>query len=196
MALLDKINEIDSKQRLIILGLVLILLAAGFWYGVWKPKHETIVTLEDQLTKNKSRLGQLQMVAKEIERFKQEAKGLELTLAVLKTKLPQSKEIPTLLRDISQAGIEGGLQFDMFRPAGEEKKEFYAEVPVEISIRGPYHNIGMFLDKVAHLPRIVSVSNLILSQPKEEGQFIFVSGNGRIVTYRYIEKTEKEAPKK
>jgi type IV pilus assembly protein PilO len=193
MALLDKINEIDSKQRLIILGLILGLMVAGFWYGVWQPKRTAIATLERQVTDKKSALGQLQMVAKEIERFKQETKGLELKLDELKTKLPQSKEIPTLLRDISQAGIEGGLQFDMFRPGGEEKKEFYAEVPVEISIRGPYHNIGMFLDKVAHLPRIVSVSNLALTNPKEENQFIFVSGNGRIVTYRYI---EKEAPKK
>ena len=83
--------------------------------------------------------------------------------------LPKESEIPKLLTDISALGRNAGLDFLTFKPLADIPKDFYAEIPVTINVRGPYHNMGYFFDQVSKLARIVSVSNVKMSSPKKEG---------------------------
>ncbi len=102
-----------------------------------------------------------------MKRFQDEAAKLREELKVAITQLPTSKEIPSLLSNISQLGKDSGLEFLLFKPVGEINKDFYAEIPVEIRVKGAYNNVAIFFDKVGKLPRIVNISEVSMDNAKE-----------------------------
>jgi type IV pilus assembly protein PilO len=116
-----------------------------------------------------------------------------LEMAVL---LPKEKEIPKLLKDISALGQNVGLDFLTFKPLADIPKDFYAEIPVTINVRGPYHNMGSFFDQVSKLERIVSVSNVKMSSPKKEGGEMLLNSDCKLVTYRFTNVELPKPPKK
>jgi len=110
--------------------------------------------------------------------------------------LPKEKEIPKLLKDISALGRNAGLDFLTFKPLADIPKDFYAEIPVTINVRGPYHNMGYFFDQVSKLERIVSVTNVKMSSPKKEGGEMLLNSDCQLVTYRFTNVELPKPPKK
>ena len=93
--------------------------------------------------------------------YVQQLAEVEQSFGALVKQLPNRSEIDALLTDINQAGLGRGLQFDLFRPAPQERMaDFYAELPINIKITGNYHDIGAFASDVAALPRIVTLNNV------------------------------------
>jgi type IV pilus assembly protein PilO len=129
--------------------------------------------------------------------------NLELTNAL--TQLPNEKEIPEILRNISSLGKESKLNFTLFRPKPEEPQQFYARVPIELVFLGNYHNAGIFFDRVSKLPRIINVVNfnMIRAKDTEKGkgeEELLVRTSCLVNTYRFLEKapqpTKREGTKK
>jgi type IV pilus assembly protein PilO len=115
------------------------------------------------------------------------------------TQLPNEKEIPEILRTITNLGKESNLEFTLFRPKAEEPKQFYANVPIELIVSGSYHNTGIFFDKVGKLPRIINVVDFNMSRTKEvKGRAeseVLVRTSCLVHTYRSIEKKIEEKKK-
>lgn len=119
-------------------------------------------------------------------------KDAEENFKVVRKALPEKKEIPDLLTSISQSGHDAGLDFLLFEPKNEEMKDFYTEIPVSIIVSGNYHNLGLFLSKVASLPRVVNVRDLSL-KPVQGGAGLNTSCTA--VTYRFVEMQPEAQPK-
>jgi type IV pilus assembly protein PilO len=95
------------------------------------------------------------------------------------------------LTNISEQGTSSGLEFTSFVPKGERREQFYSIIPVGISVKGSYHKIGSFLDKISKLNRIVSVNNIQLSKGgRSEGQML-LSASLELVTYRFLSAAEQ-----
>jgi type IV pilus assembly protein PilO len=188
MAILEKVDELNNKQRLLILGIVIALVTVGFYYYIYVPGTKNIAAQEGRLAGLQRDLSSLQTIAAKLPEFKATIQQLETQLVEIRKKLPQDREIPGLLESISKAGTESGLQFELFRPRGEVRHEIYSDVPVDITVKGPFQNIIMFLDKIAHLPRIVNVTTFSFTAPHDESGYVFVTGTGMATTYRYNEK--------
>ena len=189
----QKYIPLEKKYKIMLGALLLIAPVALFYFLYFQPKSEEIIGLE--ATRDK--------LVKEIQNLREKKRRLPILLAQVQKiedeleeaakMLPKSKEIPKLLTDISALGRNAGLDFVSFTPKGEVQRDFYNEVPVAISITGPYHSIGGFLDQVSKLDRIVSVTNISAGSPKKSdlGEWI-VSASGQLVTYRF---TNKPLPK-
>ena len=93
-------------------------------------------------------------------------------------------------------GKGAGLDFVSFIPGAETPKDFYAEIPVNITIKGPYHNMGFFLDQVSKLERIVTVNNIKMGSPHKEGAEMMLNSTCRLVTYRYTNVQQQPDKKK
>ena len=104
--------------------------------------------------------------------------------------LPNSREIPNLLETISNLGAVNGLEVLFIKPNPDVDKGFYAEVPIQVKVKGGYHEMGMFLDAISKLPRIINVGNVTLGNPKEDERSgaIVLDINALATTYRYVEK--------
>ena len=113
-------------------------------------------------------------------------------VATLERQLPSKAEMDALLSDINQAGLGRGLQFELFRPGQVIVKDYYAELPINISVTGSYHDVGAFTSDIANLPRIVTLNNLNLSVGKEGGLQLDAVAK----TFRYLDAEEVIAQRK
>jgi type IV pilus assembly protein PilO len=101
--------------------------------------------------------------------------------------LPNKTEVAELLVDISQTGLASGLEFELFKPQAEVPKEFYAELPISIRVKGSYHEFGNFVSGVAALPRIVTVHDVNI-EPDKDGELTM---DILAKTYRYMDEDEQ-----
>ncbi|MDR0249789.1 MAG: type 4a pilus biogenesis protein PilO [Burkholderiales bacterium] len=111
---------------------------------------------------------------------------IQREFGALVKKLPGRSEIDALLVDVNQAGIARGLQFDLFRPAQQERKSgFYAEIPINIKLTGDYHGMGGFVSDVAALPRVVTVGDIAIAHNKG-----VLTMEAVAKTFRYLDEKE------
>jgi type IV pilus assembly protein PilO len=191
----EKIVNLPMKQKLAALALLLTAVAAGFFFGIEKPKLDELKNLQGKLAKIRSEVAETKKLANNLPKFKAEFEGLKKDLDNALTELPNSKEIPSLLTSITSAGKSAGLDFLVFRPKAETPKEFYAEVPVDIVVSGPFLGIANFFVAVSNLPRIVNISNVAFGDIRNDRGRNLVKVNCQATTFRFLDKQEIKDPK-
>ncbi|MDF1615726.1 type 4a pilus biogenesis protein PilO [Desulfurivibrio dismutans] len=189
-----KTGMLTGLHKLLILVGVCALPVAIFTFLVFIPKAGEMDQARDRIQNLESEIARLARVARELDRHREETREVELRLEELSLLLPEEKEIPLLLTSISNLGTNSGLDFMLFRPQSEVRQEFYAEIPVSISVRGPYHNVGAFLDRISKLPRIVTVQDLNMTSPTRTGNRMYLTTNITLLTYRFIEPETAPPP--
>lgn len=122
--------------------------------------------------------------------YKAQMEEIERTFGSLLRQLPNTTEVPDLLVDITQAGLGRGLEFVLFRPEAEQKRDFYAELPISLQVAGTYHEFASFISDVAALPRIVTFGDINITSGKDAR--LSMSATAR--TYRYLEPGETTQP--
>lgn len=188
----SKFIPLAPKIKLGIAAVVALLPLVVFFFAFYQPKNDTINSLASQKSTLEKELSDVKAKAADLAKFQKELEEAKLVFEATSILLPKDKEIPKLLKDISSLGRSAGLDFLTFKPLADIPKDFYAEIPVTINVRGPYHNMGYFFDQVSKLERIVSVTNVKMSSPKREGAEMFLTSDCTLVTYRF---TNVELPK-
>jgi type IV pilus assembly protein PilO len=193
-AVLEKIEKLALWQRVAILaGLLVVLFGAATWL-LYLPKYDQITALDQKLLGLEKKLSTAKINAAELEKFQAKMQEAEAQFKIAMRALPEKEEIPSLLTNVSKSGQDVGLEFLLFEPKPENKKEFYAEIPVAMTIRGDYHNLAIFFDKVARLSRIVNINNITINRGKEGRD---LNTSCMAVTYKFVEPPpEKPAPPK
>ena len=183
----ESLIKLPAKHKAYILLGILAFIAGLYWYLIYKPKTAELAELNVRLEKLQAELNESMAIAADLPRFKAEVSRLNDELKKALLELPDKKEIPSLLTNISRLGIESGLEFIRFKPMNEVPSGFYAKVPVEISLKGTYHEVATFFDKVSKLSRIVNITNINMSGAKEEGGKVILTTPCLATTYRFIE---------
>jgi type IV pilus assembly protein PilO len=189
--IVDRVEKLSKVYRILISAgsfLVFIGVAVFFFY---MPKYEAIGKLEKELTKLDKELKTAKKNAKNLKKFQQKMKDAEEQFKIVMKSLPEKEEIPSLLTSISDSGKDSGLEFLLFQPKGEVKKEFYAEIPVVMKVNGNFHNTAIFFDRVARLSRVVNIRDVSMKPVKGNAN---LATSCTAVTYKFIEN--KPAPKK
>lgn len=168
-----------------ILFVCVVILAAGFWFLIQGEldQYGDARKKEDDLREtflNKKGL------AINLPAYKQQMEEMEQTFGSLLRQLPNTTEVPDLLVDITQAGLGRGLEFNLFRPEKEQPKDFYAEMPISVEVRGGYHELAQFVSDVAALPRIVTFGDITISNAGGKDNKLTMSAKAK--TYRYLEE--------
>jgi type IV pilus assembly protein PilO len=133
-----------------------------------------------------------QAKAANLDAYEQQLAEMEESFGAMVRQLPDRTEVAGLLVDVSQTGLAAGLEFELFQPAGEESKDFYAELPIRMRVNGRYHEFGRFISGLAALPRIVTVHDVKISAPSrrigDAGGDVRLSMEATVKTYRYLEE--------
>jgi type IV pilus assembly protein PilO len=188
--LLSKIEELTKPQRIGIFVAVLVLIFGLSIYLLFWPKHEQISGLKTQLAGVQSELETAKKNAAQLNDWRNKRSQKEAEYKQVSRALPEKEEIPSLLAGISQAGKEAGLEFLLFQPKPEVPKDFYAEIPVDINVSGSYHQVAIFFDKVANLPRIVNIRDAKMA-PQSQKESNALTTSCQAVTYKFIESAPK-----
>lgn len=197
----EKILKLPTKQKILLLVLVVVIETAALVWFVYLPKHKELAGLKAQLSKLQSEIDEKTRIANNLPRLQKEYDQLNIELAQALTELPNSKEIPSLLTSITTVGKNAGLDFLVFKPKGEVPKDFYAEVPVDITVSGSYFSVANFFAAVANLPRIVNISSVAFSDIKPVNNRMMTKVTCLATTFRFLDKKEIKddktpAPKK
>jgi type IV pilus assembly protein PilO len=128
-----------------------------------------------------------------LEVYKQQLKDIERSFGALLRQLPGKTEVPNLLVDISQTGLAAGLEEKLFQPAPEQKKDFYAELPIKIRLSGSYHEFGEFVSGIAALPRIVTLHDIEIKPVDAKSSYDTLMLDLTAKTYRYLDEEELAA---
>lgn len=178
----------------ILVGVFLVIAALG-WYFVWQDQLNTLGAAEAKEQKLKEEYLDKKRLAVNLDLYRQQLEEIDKSFGALLKQLPNRNEVESLLVEVNQAGLGRGLQFELFKPAAEVVKDFYAELPITVKINGTYHDLGAFAADVAKLPRIVTLNNINISLPaggKDGG----AQNSGRLVmdmqvkTFRYLDEEE------
>jgi type IV pilus assembly protein PilO len=190
----DKIGKLSKLYRILLCLGVFVLLVGPFVYFSFLPKLSQIDSLGKQSSILEKNLITAQEKANQLKSYEQKLENAKLEFKIVTKKLPEKKEIPSLLSSISQSGRDAGLDFVLFQPLPERDKDFYAEIPVSITVKGNYHNVVLFFDKVARLSRIVNIDDIKMTAPTGRDE---LTTSCTAVTYRFIETpTKKETTSK
>ena len=177
--------------------LALLMLAFVWWYWV-TDKRDELARLDAQETSLRAEFETKQGRASNLEPLKQQLAQMEQQLQQMLRQLPSKTEMPDLIVDISQTALATGIQNELFQPAVETKKEFYAEKPIALRMVGTYHQFGAFVSGVASLPRVVILTmHDIALKPANGSSAIRPNAAlelaGTVKTYRYLDEEETKA---
>ncbi len=163
---IDKFNQVPMAQKVLLLIILLVGMAAGFWFSVYTP-------IQDDIQSSKNKLSQLEQEKKRLERLKENqarmrAKIAELQqeLLIAREKLPETAEIPSLLQRIHNQAKTAGLEIQSFQRLESKPQQYYLEIPVNMELVGTFDELANFFQYVGRMTRIVNVKNLSMKRAK------------------------------
>ena len=184
----EKLLKLPLYQRLIALAVLALLVMSVFVWFVLLPEYDKLEGMDQDIVRLEADYLQKKQIADNLPKFKEEFAKMEQLLQEALTQLPNKKEIPTLLTNLSTLAKDSGLEVATFTPRGEVNKGFYAEVPASLDLVGTYHQIAKFAEAVGKLSRIVNLSNLNLSAPSVAGNMATLRIKCKVTTFRFVEQ--------
>ena len=189
------LNQILSRPRQqkfgILAGLVIFLLIIGYFY-IYLPGDDKITKLAEEITGVRGDRDRKKALAANLPKLQKELQEWDAKLRAAVAQLPDRKEIPDLLSSLSTKAREAGLEILLFRPRAENFQEFYAEIPVDIVVRGGFFNAVTFFDEVGKLNRLVNIDNIDLKNPKVGGDQVALEISTLTTTYRFLDEAERK----
>ena len=195
--LFDRIMDMPVRQRVLLLVGSVFLLFFLYGYMLYLPRNAEITEKEEDLVALEQDRDRKQALVSNLPQLRQEVADLNAALKEAVAQLPDTKEIPDLLSGISAVARESGLEIQQFRQKAETFQDFYAEVPVEILVKGTYWQVEQFFKKVADLTRIVNVGDIGIKAPTLiENDPVKLQTSCAATTFRFLDEEERERIKK
>ena len=188
---MDRFFELPLSRRILAYGVVFLLLAVLYWYFFYQP---VVAQIEEKLNRQselEAEQTKLKSTLKDRKKLSEDIAEIEARFKEATTQLPEEKEIPELLRQVSNLGRDSGLEITLFRQQAETLQDLHAEVPVEMAVRGGYHQIALFFEKVRHLDRIVNISDIGIKNPQMVDGRLQVDASFFATTYRFLTEEER-----
>ncbi|MGE5153281.1 MAG: type 4a pilus biogenesis protein PilO [Bdellovibrio bacteriovorus] len=195
---LSKLNELDlnniGEWPTPIKAVVILIACIGLAVAIYYLDTESQLLRLDQERRAELDLRQTfetkQRKAANLEAYRQQLEEMKESFGAMLRQLPDKTEVAALLVDVSQTGLAAGLEFQLFQPQGEQSKEFYAELPIDVRVTGRYHDFGRFISGLAALPRIVTIHDVkIGSTAGETGtDGAKLALQATVKTYRYLDE--------
>ena len=202
MNILEELRNLDFNDigrwpfvfRAFFVALFFVVVAAGgFYYFVYDSQMPRLERAEQEEAELRVQFEDKQKKAVNLESYKDQLAEIERSFGTMLRQLPGKTEIPNLLVDISQTGLAAGLQEELFQPDSEIEKDFYAEKPIRIRLKGTYHEFGEFVSDIAALPRIVTLHDISITQDRSEEESGELILNVIAKTYRYLDEEAEDA---
>jgi type IV pilus assembly protein PilO len=175
-----------APKILVLLAILVGVPVAGF-FAFNQGQIEELEAGQEKETKLKGEYVNKKKQAINLDLHRQQLREIDTQFGALLKQLPNKSQMDALLVDINQAGLGRGLQFELFKPAGSEmRREFYAELPIDVRVTGTYHDMGAFASDVGQLSRIVTLKDVSIVAAKDGN----LTMDAIARTFRYLDDDE------
>jgi len=191
---LDDIRRLNIREagnwplvpKIVVLALILVVIVIAGGLLDWRDQFDALDRVQAEEVKLRESYASKKAKAVNLELYVQQLREIEQSFGALLKQLPNKSEMDALLTDINQAGLGRGLQFELFKPATQERlADFYAELPISVKVTGSYHDMGAFASDVAQLPRIVTLNDIAIANDKGT-----LTMDAVAKTFRYLDEDE------
>ncbi|HEY1268679.1 MAG TPA: type 4a pilus biogenesis protein PilO [Candidatus Binatia bacterium] len=189
--LLERLFSLPRQQKLGILAGVIVLLLILDYMVVYDRFSGQIAELEQSVGIARNDRDKKQALVADLPKLRVMKVEYEGRLKEAVAELPDQKEIPDLLTNISNKARESGLDILLFRPKPENPQDFYAEIPVDVTVRGGFHNLVAFFDQVGRLNRLVNINNIDMKNTKPSNDDAIVDTTALVTTFRFLSEAER-----
>jgi type IV pilus assembly protein PilO len=190
--LLENILDRPKAQKLGILTGTIILIVALYYSFLYTPLSEEIVKVTDSVEIARNEKSVKTQRAANLGQLRKDLQQLTAELKRAVAQLPEKKEIPDLLKSISTKAQQSGLDVLLFRPRAETYQDFYAEIPVDITVKGSFHNTVSFFDEVGRLDRLVNIDNIGFKNPTTAGDNVLLETTSVATAFRFLDEAERK----
>jgi type IV pilus assembly protein PilO len=194
--IIERLSKLPRGQRFVLFVLVYVLVGLMFMFMMYLPGVSEVQNLKKNKVNLKEQKSQVEARVANKEIFDSELERLTKELKMALKELPNDREIPGLLKGISTLGKKVGLEVRRFTPLPEERRDYVAEVPVELEVEGSYHEVAMLFDRLSKMNRIVYVQEIDMGRAVERGGKVSLTVSGKAVTFRFLTDDEINANKK
>jgi type IV pilus assembly protein PilO len=195
---IQDLNELDftnigvwpTPVKLVLVLVVCVIVAIAGYHLDTKKQLKRLENVELEEKQLRADFEKKQEKASNLVAYRKQLEEMKQSFGAMLRQLPNKTEVAELLVDVSQTGLATGLEFELFKPSAEVPREFYAELPIEIKVKGSYHEFGNFISGIAALPRIVTIHDIQISSGKSkaaEGDLLL---KATAKTYRYLDEEE------
>lgn len=201
--LVEDFKTLDPKDpglwpmapKVVVLVVSFLILLGLAWFLGWSSQIDELATAQKkELTLKDDWLAKKKQ-AVNLDEYKKQLVEIDRSFGELLKQLPNKAEMDAMIIDISQAALTRGLKVELFKPGSEAKKEFYAEMPINLQLNGSYNDLAYFAADIAKLPRIVTLNNVKL-KPSADSKSAVIGMDAVAMTYRYLDTEEMAAQKK
>ena len=189
--LLNRLLDRSKHQKLGLLAALILAILLLDYVSFYSPLADQIADLSAHVESARMERDKKKKLAANLPALKEQARLLDGMLKEAMAQLPDRKEIPDLLSSISTKVTESGLEILLFRPRPENPQEFYVEIPVDIVVRGGFHNLVTFFDEVGRLARLINLQNIEIKNPKINGDQVTVEASTLATTFRFLDEAER-----
>jgi type IV pilus assembly protein PilO len=186
--------SIPKKYRLPLIAILGIGIIVAGYFLCLKPQFEEKDRVVSEKEKVQRELARLKVIKNNIERSRTEYAQLKAKLNNALSQMPEQKDIPNLLRQVSLIAGESKTKVKYFAPKSLQNAEFYQELPFELKFSAPYHNLGYFFDGIRKLERIVHITSFAF-EAKVSGQKVILEGNCNAKAYVLLKQTASGSTK-
>ena len=192
LGVLDDVLDRPTGQKVAGLAIALIAVCVIDWQYFYGPRQRDLSSLQQQAATKRGDLDSKRGKTNARAQAEKELRDLTAELRRAQARLPDQREIADLLSNVAASGRQAGLDITLFRQKPEIYHDFHAEVPVEMQMRGTYHDVALFLDRVKRLDRIVNVTDIQLKKPRIEGDRVVLDAACTATTFRFLDEAERQ----
>ncbi len=193
---LDRIVKAPPAVKFGGLAAVVVLMTAANFFWVIQPMEEEMEAQRAEQRRLDMDLAEKSEIAQNLNERRREMDVLEQKLAEALTELPENKDVEELLAQLNDIGKKSGLEISRVEPGPETVGggDFFARIPVRMSVAGNYHEIAMFLQEVANMRRIVNVNNIQLNGARTRNEKVILSSSFMATTFRFVQTNQTKPP--
>lgn len=194
-AFVQRLESLSKIHKIFLLAALVLIGCGSYGFFSLLPNLERIQSLREEISTLESSIMTNRRLASRLPEIEQQTAVREYELAVAKRLLPEDAEgRERLLAAIERLGMDVGVEFLLFQPGGEVAHDFYASREVQLRMRGEFHNLMTFFDRMARLDRLVSLDRLNL-QPTiaAEAGSVILNAESAIQVYRALSEQEIKA---
>jgi len=189
---LEDLFDKPREQKILYLVGVSVVIWVLLWMFLLSGQWGRVSKVRAEAKADRERLTELQVKADNLESVRKMVKQLDRELSAALARLPDRKEIPNLLNNLSELASASGLQITKFRQLNEQLKDYYAEVPVELSMKGSFHQVAGFFWRVPRLNRLINVTSISMKRPAVVGDTVRIEASCLATTFRFLDEEERE----
>jgi type IV pilus assembly protein PilO len=182
-----------AAPKILVLLLILVGIPVGGFFAINQGQLEELELGQQKEVKLKDEYVNKKKQSINLDLHRQQLREIDTQFGALLKQLPNKSQMDALLVDINQAGLGRGLQFELFRPSAQEiRRDFYAELPINVKVTGNYHDMGAFASDVGQLSRIVTLNDVVIVAGKDGN----LTMDAVARTFRYLDDEEVAAQRR